>query len=154
MLQYYVSLFVVENKQVKLYGVDVQELDSAWLHQNLGVVTQEPVMFNTSIRENILLADAQATQEKMEAACISANAHSFITDLPDGYDTCGRRRYSVEWRAETIAIARALLRNPIILLLDEATSALDNKSERLVQNALEKADNYHRRSSPLHHSEC
>ena len=135
------SLSVIHYKQVKLDGVDVQELDPAWLHQNVGVVTQEPVMFNTSIRENILLADSQATQEKMEAACISANAHSFITDLPDGYDTyVGEGGIQLSGgQKQRIAIARALLRNPQILLLDEATSALDNQSERLVQNALEKA---------------
>ena len=129
------------NKQVKIDGIDVQELDPVWLHQNIGVVTQEPVMFNTTIRENILLAHAQATQDEIEAACITANAHSFITDLPEGYDTyVGEGGIQLSGgQKQRVAIARALLRNPIILLLDEATSALDNKSERLVQVALDNA---------------
>ena len=126
---------------MKIDGVDVQELDPVWLHQNVGVVTQEPVMFNTTIRENILLAHAQATQDEIEAACVTANAHSFIADLPEGYDTyVGEGGIQLSGgQKQRIAMARALLRNPKILLLDEATSVLDNKSERLVQNALEKA---------------
>ena len=129
---------------MKIDGVDVQELDPVWLHQNVGVVTQEPVMFNTTIRENILLAHAQATQDEIEAACISANAHSFITDLPEGYDTyVGEGGIQLSGgQKQRVAIARALLRNPKILLLDEATSALDNKSERLVQVALDNATKY------------
>ena len=119
----------------------IKELDPAWLHEHVGVVTQEPVLFNTSIRENILLANSQATQEELEAVATVANAHSFITDLPDGYDTyVGEGGIQLSGgQKQRVAIARALLRNPKILLLDEATSALDNESERLVQSALEKA---------------
>ena len=122
-------------------GVDVQGIDPDWLHQNVGIVSQEPILFNASVRENILLANSHATQEELEAAAITANAHSFITDLPDGYDTYvgeGGIQLSVGQK-QRVAIARALLRHPKILLLDEATSALDNESERLVQSALEKA---------------
>ena len=127
--------------QVTIDGVKVQGLDPAWLHQNVAVVPQEPKLFNTSVRENILLANSQATQQELEAAAISANAHSFITELPDGYDTyVGEGGIQLSGgQKQRVAIARALLRNPKILLLDEATSALDNQSERLVQSALEKA---------------
>ena len=119
----------------------IQGLDPDWLHQNVGVVQQEPILFNATVRENILLANSQATQEELEAAAICANAHSFITELPDGYDTyVGEGGIQLSGgQKQRVAIARALLRNPKILLLDEATSALDNQSERLVQSALEKA---------------
>ena len=122
-------------------GVKIQGLDPDWLHQNVGVVQQEPILFNATVRENILLANSQATQEELEAAAICANAHAFITELPDGYDTyVGEGGIQLSGgQKQRVAIARALLRNPKILLLDEATSALDNQSERLVQSALEKA---------------
>ena len=122
-------------------GVKIQGLDPDWLHQNVGVVQQEPILFNATVRENILLANSQATQEELEASAICANAHAFITELPDGYDTyVGEGGIQLSGgQKQRVAIARALLRNPKILLLDEATSALDNQSERLVQSALEKA---------------
>ena len=111
------------------------------MHENVAVVPQEPILFNTTVRENILLAKSQATQEELEAAAVSANAHTFITELPNGYDTyVGEGGIQLSGgQKQRVAIARALLRNPKILLLDEATSALDNESERLVQSALKKA---------------
>ena len=122
-------------------GTRTQDLDAAWLHSNVGVVTQEPIMFNASIRENNLLATSEATQEELEAVATTANAHSFIMELPDGYNTyVGEGGIQLSGgQKQRIAIARALIRNPKILLLDEATSALDTQSERLVQSALEKA---------------
>ena len=125
--------------------MNIQELDSTWLRSNIAVVTQEPVLFNTSIRENILLANPQATQEEMEAVAIKANAHTFITELPEGYDTyVGEGGIQLSGgQKQRVAIARALIRNPKILLLDEATSALDTRSERLVQSALERASKDH-----------
>ena len=127
--------------QITIDGIKIQGLDPAWVHQNVAVVPQEPILFNTTVRENILLANSQATQEELEAATTSANAHSFIIELPDGYDTyVGEGGIQLSGgQKQRVAIARALLRNPKILLLDEATSALDNQSERLVQSALEKA---------------
>ena len=94
-------------------GVKVQGLDPAWLHKNVGVVTQEPVLFNTTIRENIILANSQATKEEMESVAITANAHSFITDLPDGYDTyVGEGGIQLSGgQKQRVAIARALLQN-------------------------------------------
>ena len=122
-------------------GLRVEEIDPVWLHDNVGVVTQEPILFNTTIRENILLANPQATPEEMEAVAVNANAHSFVTELPDGYDTYvgeGGIQLSAGQK-QRIAIARALIRKPRILLLDEGTSALDTHSESLVQSALESA---------------
>ena len=122
-------------------GLRVEEIDPVWLHNNVGIVTQEPVLFNTTIRENIRLAKPQATPEEIKAVAVKANAHSFVTELPDGYDTYvgeGGIQLSAGQK-QRIAIARALIRNARILLLDEATSALDMHSESLVQSALERA---------------
>ncbi|KAI8882790.1 hypothetical protein K501DRAFT_323826 [Backusella circina FSU 941] len=116
--------------QVLLDGHDLKKLDVSWLRSQMGVVSQEPVLFNMSIRQNLLLGVPEGvtvTEEDLKRACTEANCHSFISKLPDRYDTM------------RIAIARAILKNPSILLLDEATSALDTQSERLVQRALDAA---------------
>ncbi|EFC37137.1 abc transporter B family protein [Naegleria gruberi] len=127
--------------KVYLDGVDIAEIDPMWLHKNIGIVTQEPVLFATSIYKNIAYAigEENTTMEKVIEAAKSANCHNFIMDLPDGYNTLlGERGVSLSGgQKQRVCIARALLQNPKLLLLDEATSALDTESESLVQAALD-----------------
>ncbi|XP_066320143.1 putative multidrug resistance protein [Miscanthus floridulus] len=127
--------------EVTLDGVDIRRLRLKWLRAQMGLVSQEPALFATSIRENILLGKEDATEEEVVAAAKAANAHSFIAQLPQGYDTqVGERGVQMSGgQKQRIAIARAILKSPKILLLDEATSALDTNSERVVQEALDLA---------------
>ncbi|KAK7277511.1 hypothetical protein RJT34_22525 [Clitoria ternatea] len=126
--------------QVLLDGHDVKTLKLRWLRQQIGLVSQEPALFATTIRENILLGRTDADQVEIEEAARVANAHSFIIKLPEGYETqVGERGMQLSGgQKQRIAIARAMLKNPAILLLDEATSALDSESEKLVQEALDR----------------
>ncbi|CAF1207252.1 unnamed protein product [Adineta steineri] len=126
---------------VLIDGKKVDEYNIRWLRQQIGVVSQEPVLFQMTIRENILFGHESADDEDVYSAAKMANAHEFIMTLPDKYDTqVGERGATLSGgQKQRIAIARALIRNPKILLFDEATSALDNESEQIVQDALNHA---------------
>ncbi|KAG2656599.1 putative multidrug resistance protein isoform X1 [Panicum virgatum] len=127
--------------QVTLDGVDIRRLRLKWLRAQMGLVSQEPALFATSIKENILFGKEDATEEEVVAAAKAANAHNFITQLPQGYHTqVGEHGVQMSGgQKQRIAIARAIIKSPKILLLDEATSALDTNSEHVVQEALELA---------------
>ena len=124
---------------VKVDGRDIRELDLESLRGAMAVVSQDPVLFTGSVRENIRYGRLDATDAEIEAAAKAANADSFIREFPDGYDMpIGERGVTLSGgQRQRVAIARALLRDPAILILDEATSALDGESEHLVQQALE-----------------
>ena len=117
----------------------VRELQLASLADLVGMVTQETYLFHSTVRENLLYAKPDATQEELEAAARAAAIHDRILELSEGYDTLvGERGYRMSGgEKQRLAIARVILKDPRILILDEATSALDTTSERLVQAALE-----------------
>ncbi|KAM0942675.1 putative ABC-type xenobiotic transporter [Dioscorea sansibarensis] len=127
--------------EVLLDGVNVKKLKLKWLRSQMGLVSQEPALFATSIKENILFGKEDASMDEVVAAAMASNAHNFISQLPQAYDTqVGERGVQMSGgQKQRIAIARALIKSPKILLLDEATSALDSESERNVQEALDNA---------------
>lgn len=126
--------------RICLDGHDLRDLSQRSLAEAIGMVTQETYLFHDTIRANLLYARPQASQAEIEAACRAANIHDFIASLPDGYDTVvGERGYRLSGgEKQRVAIARVILKDPLILVLDEATSSLDSQSEALIQEALER----------------
>ncbi len=132
-------LYDVTDGEILFDGVNVKDLDLDYLRSNIGVVTQESYLFNASVRENLLFAKSDATEEEIISACRDANIHDFIMTLPQGYDTLvGNRGFKLSGgEKQRISIARAILKDPVMLILDEATSSLDSISEYAIQTALE-----------------
>lgn len=126
--------------RIAVDGCPLDGVDGGWWRSRLGVVSQEPMLFSTTVAENIGYASDDPSPEAIEAAARGANAHEFVLAFPEGYDTMvGERGVTLSGgQKQRVAIARALLRDPALLILDEATSALDAQSEHLVQEALER----------------
>ncbi|XVF14182.1 hypothetical protein REPUB_Repub09cG0035100 [Reevesia pubescens] len=127
--------------EILLDGIPIDKLQLKWLRSQMGLVSQEPVLFATTIKENILFGKEDASMEEVIEAAKASNAHNFICQLPQDYDTqVGERGVQMSGgQKQRIAIARAIIKAPQILLLDEATSALDSESERVVQEAIDQA---------------
>ena len=133
-------LYLPERGRLLIDGIDLTNVDPAWLRRQIGVVLQENFLFNGSVRENIATVDPGAPMEKVIAAASMAGAHEFVSELPEGYDTqVGERGTALSGgQRQRIAIARTLLSNPRILIFDEATSALDYYSERAIQDNMKE----------------
>lgn len=128
-----------DSGSVQLDGVDLRELNVRWLREQIGLVSQEPVLFGGTIAENIGMGKPGATKDEIVAAAKMSNAHDFIMTFPSGYETnVGEKGGQLSGgQKQRVAIARAMIKDPSVLLLDEATSALDTESERIVQAALD-----------------
>lgn len=132
-------LYEVSGGGVRIGGVDVRDIDIAYLRGNIGVVTQDTYLFNGTIEENLRCAREDATMEELEAACRMANIHDFIVSQPDGYQTkVGNRGLKLSGgEKQRMSIARVILKDPKVLILDEATSSLDSISESHIQDELD-----------------
>jgi ATP-binding cassette, subfamily B, putative efflux pump len=130
----------VTEGSLKLDGTDIRDLQVRSLRDKIGMVLQDNILFSESVRANILMGNPEASDDAMISAAKAANAHDFIMNLPEGYDTkIGERGVKLSGgQKQRVAISRVFLKNPPILILDEATSALDLESEHLIQEALEK----------------
>ncbi|WP_017754313.1 ABC transporter ATP-binding protein [Calidifontibacillus oryziterrae] len=130
----------VTSGSIKLDGIDIRDFRARSLRDKIGMVLQDNILFSDSVKMNILMGNPNATDEEVIAAAKAANAHEFIMELPNGYDTkVGERGVKLSGgQKQRVAIARVFLKNPPLLILDEATSALDLESEHLIQEALDK----------------
>ena len=135
-----VRFYDVQDGVIRIGGVDVRRWSLTALRQQVALVPQDVFLFEGTIRENLLIGQPQATSEELEDACRVANAHAFIADFPDGYDTrVGERGVRLSGgQKQRIAIARALLKDAPILILDEATSAVDAETEGQIKDALQR----------------
>lgn len=132
-------LFDVDSGAVRIGGIDVRDYSLNDLRKGIGIVTQDTYLFNGTIRENLLYANEEASQEDIERACKAANIHDYIATLPDGYDSrVGNRGLRLSGgEKQRLSIARVLLKDPDIIILDEATSSLDSIAEDSIQDAIE-----------------
>lgn len=132
--------YEVEQGGIFIDGINIKDYDPTWLRQQIALVEQEPIIFSTSIYNNILYGRQDASREEVEAAAKKANAHDFIVNLPDGYQSfVGERGVQVSGgQKQRLAIARAILKDPKILILDEVTSALDAENEKLITSAIDR----------------
>jgi ATP-binding cassette subfamily B protein len=133
-------LYDPQGGRILLDGKNLTELDPEWLRQQIGVVAQEPLLFSSSIADNIRYGKAGANQEEVAAAARAANAHDFISRFPQGYDTLvGERGVQLSGgQKQRIALARALVREPKVLVLDDPLSAVDAKTEAAILDAIER----------------
>ncbi|MFR1297791.1 MAG: ABC transporter ATP-binding protein [Coprobacillus cateniformis] len=131
--------YEVSEGAITIDGKDIREVKLASLRENIGIVQQDVYLFAGTIMDNIRYGKFGATDEEVIEAAKQANAHDFIMELPEGYDTdCGQRGVKLSGgQKQRLSIARVFLKNPPILIFDEATSALDNESEHIVQESLE-----------------
>lgn len=132
-------LYDVLEGSFRFDGIDVRQLDLGFLRDHVGVVTQDTYLFNGTVRENLLYAKPNATQDELVDACKKANIHDFIARQPEGYDTrVGNRGLKLSGgEKQRISIARVLLKDPVVLIFDEATSSLDSLSENMIQEAID-----------------
>ncbi len=132
-------LYDVSEGAILIDGIDIRDLTLSSLRSQIGMVTQDTFLFNTTILENLLFARSDASEEEIHAACRAANIHDFIVSLPEGYNTVvGDRGVKLSGgEKQRVSIARTLLKNPGIVIFDEATSSLDSNSEALIQQAIE-----------------